>query len=217
MPRHPEFAIRRPPERFGALQAIGPVQSITRNGKTRRYVLCLCDCGNTSLMRTSALLAGRARSCGCRQFEGIKEYAASIKGRGVYQSREYKSWEAMIRRCHSENGKQAEYGKRGIIVCERWRRSFKAFLADMGPRPPGHSIERVDVNGNYEPGNCIWADRYTQSLNKRTTRWVEYHGKRVKLAQLCRELGVPLKLVSSRLFIGWSLSKALTEPNMRTQ
>jgi hypothetical protein len=85
----------------------------------------------------------------------------------------------------------------------------------MGVRPAGCSIERLDVNGDYEPGNCVWADKYVQALNKRTTRWVEVAGRRVKLADLCRERGLDLRVVGSRLRLGWSVAAALGRPVVR--
>ena len=91
--------------------------------------------------------------------------------RGGRRTPEYRSWSAMIARCHNGNAPNYHmYGGRGIAVCERWRRDFVAFLADMGPRPADTTLDRIDGSGNYEPGNCRWADHQTQSRN-RHKRW----------------------------------------------
>ena len=91
-------------------------------------------------------------------------------GRKV-KSSTYVTWEHMKQRCHNPRADFfPHYGGRGIVVCEAWRRSFAAFLADMGERPPGKTLDRVDVNGNYEPGNCRWATNAEQSLNRRNAK-----------------------------------------------
>ena len=121
----------------------------------------------------------------------------------------------MIRRCEDSSGHNYHlYGGRGITVCERWRNSFAAFLADMG-RPPSsaHSLDRVDNDGNYEPGNCRWATMPEQMRNARTTRMIEFDGRIQCLKDWAKETGVPSASICRRLGLGWPIRRALTTPN----
>lgn len=123
-------------------------------------------------------------------------------------------WHAMNARCASPASTQyANYGGRGIRVCDRWRGSFEAFVADMGPRPSAsHSIDRIDVNGHYEPGNCRWATQAEQSRNKRDNRLVTAFGKTLCLAQWADETGVPASVIGHRISRDWSAEAAVTTP-----
>lgn len=122
-------------------------------------------------------------------------------------------WSGMRHRCAPTGSGDTwrRYGGRGIRVCERWQ-SFDNFLADMGERPIGLTIERVDVNGDYEPGNCIWASGHAQAANTRKTLYVDWRGERRKLLDLANEFDIPRKRVWMRLNLGWSLEAALTTP-----
>lgn len=137
-----------------------------RNGL--RMYLCLCLCG-TFFEATGASLRRSTRSCGCLTSERM---TARNLTHGMHGTPEYKSWRAMIQRCEWQMGKDWHlYGGRGISVCKKWRESFAAFFADMGKRPSlKHSLDRIDVNGHYEPGNCRWASTVEQALNKRPRR-----------------------------------------------
>ena len=105
----------------------------------------------------------------------------------------------MKNRCNNPaTAQRADYHDRGIKVCQRWSDSFEAFLADMGPCPPGLSLERVENSQGYEPGNCIWADRSTQNRNRRSVVWVDYEGKRMTLKEASTAAGVPYPTVKSR-------------------
>lgn len=137
--------------------------------------LCFCECGQFKAIRGASLIRGNTRSCGCLNRETIAEIGrqtATIRhghARGHRYTPEYRTWMSMLNRCHGLNPLE-NYGGRGIKVCERWH-LFENFLADMGPRPAGMSIDRFpDNNGDYELRNCRWATRSQQSSNRRPTR-----------------------------------------------
>lgn len=130
---------------------------------------------------------------------------------GISKTSTYRSWVAMMSRCYRENTHGFErYGGRGISVCKRWH-DYGAFLEDMGPRPTGMTLDRVDNNGNYEFTNCRWADAETQQNNRRTARVIEFNGRRQTLAQWARETGISRDTIKNRLK-HVSPSVALTAP-----
>ena len=129
--------------------------------------LCECECGNEVVIRGSNLNAGRSRSCGCLNLERLTSHGH----RTTKPTRTYKSWISMKERClNPKNPGFVYYGERGIQVCKRWLDSFENFLEDMGERPPDTSIDRINVDGSYEPSNCRWADAVTQANNKRRNK-----------------------------------------------
>lgn len=127
------------------------------------------------------------------------------------------SWVQMRQRCSNQNHpRYADYGGRGISVCERWD-SFDSFVSDMGPRPTRfHTIERVNNNGNYEPGNCRWATRAEQCSNKRNCLYVTIGKERITLKEACRRLQLPYKQIHSRVNrLGWPIERAVSTPIRR--
>lgn len=133
---------------------------------------------------------------------------------GKYGTRVYGAWAGMAQRCTNPNNKYFRlYGGRGIKVCERWALSLEAFLADMGEPPsPQHTLDRIDSNGDYEPGNCRWATAREQARNRTTNRYITYRGQTRLLIEWCEILGQNVARVRARLGLGWDEERALTAP-----
>src|SRR3990167_4430695 len=169
---------------------------------------CRCDCGSTPLVRGQELTTGRVKSCGCLQRDRMITHGKS-------STPTWKSWAGMRRRCEKPGDENwAIYGGRGIAVCERWR-SFENFLADMVERPSGLSIDRIDNDGNYEPGNCRWATDTQQGRNTSANRLIEHGGRTMPLVAWADECGLEAGTIYRRLKLGWSTARALSTPLMR--
>lgn len=171
--------------RFGRWAVLG--LSGDRSGRLYKWT-CRCDCGTVRDVVSATLVNGASQSCGCLHREMARELNTVHGGKGTP---EYRAWKHMRERCNNPNDKRYEnYGGRGIRVCDRWN-DFTAFMSDLGPRPSRrHSIERIDVNGHYEPGNVKWATVKEQARNKTTTLYVEVDGRIKKVSDLAETLGV---------------------------
>lgn len=129
--------------------------------------------------------------------------------RSLKRQREYRIWKAMKTRCYNPNYKgYQDYGGRGIVVCQRWRSNYPAFLADMGRCPPGYSIHRIDNDGPYSPDNCVWVDKTTQNRGRRITRHVEWRGATLPLGEACDEAGVDYGRARAQLARGLTFDQA---------
>ena len=152
-------------ERYGKLVVVA-----ASSERRHRKVLwqCACDCGGHTLATTGNLHSGNSKSCGCEKRQAwVRARTSHGHTRSRDQTRTYNSWMMMRTRCHNQNfPRWKEWGGRGITVCDQWRNSFETFLADMGERPDGRTLDRIDNAGNYEPGNCRWATAKEQEANK---------------------------------------------------
>lgn len=192
-------------KRYGLVTVLG--LEVSQSGN--RLWKCQCDCGNGCVLSYAELARRGKPSCGCHKGRGPRaaSVAMSPEAKVVHGT-----WVRMKRRCLYESGADyPRYGGRGISVCERWM-NFENFLADMGLRPSSdHSIDRIDVNGNYEPDNCRWATFQEQANNRRDTIMVEVAGEQLPLAVACRTRGVPIRTVRRRLAKGMNIEQALTQ------
>jgi hypothetical protein len=190
-------------QRFGKLVVI-------RQGEPRRYAWgsastwsVRCDCGAERVVLGSNLRKGFTQSCGCTR-----------RTHGMWRAPEYKSWSAMQQRCSNPNTHGFEnYGGRGIKVDPAWLGpdGFANFMAAMGPRPSiRHSLDRIDVNGDYAPSNCRWASSVEQAANRRDSQPLEFEGETLPASEWARRTGIPAKTIRSRLRRGWTTDMALT-------
>lgn len=185
--------------------------------KTLRYYLCRCRCGVEREIAQNSLRAGTVRSCGCWKRQQMSDYPLA-QTHGMSHTVEYQTWLNMKARCYRpEATEYFRYGARGITICDAWRNSFEQFYEDMGPKPsPGHSIDRHDFNGNYEPSNCYWATAGEQANNRRTNTRITLFGRTQTLVQWERELGVKHHTVMTRMGKrGWTVERALTTPTRK--
>ncbi len=180
-------------------------------GKRQCKALCKCDCGIQNMVFLWSLKSGRNTMCRkCSRKRQVNRHDG-------YKTPEYSSWKAMKARCSNINQPGAErYVLRGITVCKRWINSFPNFLADMGPRPSvKHSIDRINNDGNYEPGNCRWATIHQQKANTSKTLLVDWNGEKIALSDLCEKLGVSRRSVYNRIhYQKWTLEDAINRPKL---
>lgn len=199
-------------KRFGRLVVFG----VAETGGHQRLWGCRCDCGTEIAATSTRLINGDTRSCGCLRKESAARQGRENKTHGMRGTPTYRTWAAMVNRCtDSGSPNWIAYGGRGIGVCDRWL-SFENFLEDMGERPEGKSIDRINVNGNYEPGNCQWATAEQQNNNRRTSRHIEFRGQVKTLAQWAKEVGISSQCLNMRLRV-WTLERSLTTPPLRSK
>ena len=218
----------RPGQVFGKLTivAIGADSPSAPKGaephKYHRYRrwTCLCECGREKLiLETNLVRATRpSRSCGCVSGQKLREHTMkhghSVRVKhGKTSTPEYRAWGEMKTRCYNENRPSYKYyGGKGIRVCAEWLADFEAFFRDMGPKPAwADSIDRIDGDKDYEPGNCRWATTAQQARNTARNHWLELDGRKVILEDASKEAGLLSSTVHRRLSRGLSVKDALAK------
>lgn len=193
--------------RFGRLIVLGYSHKDNNN---KHCWICQCDCGEKKTVQGCHLVSEQIKSCGCLQ----REFVARLNWKhGMNDTPEHASWMQMIRRCRDpKHIDYKDYGGRGITVCPEWI-EFANFYRDMGKRPVGMSIERLNVNGDYCKANCVWATDEQQQNNRRNNTFIEFDGKKMTRTQWERSLGLTKGVLLARINkYGWSVEKALTTP-----
>lgn len=201
-------------KKFGRLTALSLNKE--RAGNRKRFWNCICDCGKTTIVVTGALTHSTIRSCGCLFIESNK--VKRIK-HGMTTTSTYHSWLGMKQRCYNKNCKAYKYyGGRGIDICERWLKSFENFLEDMGEKPLGFTLDRLNSNKSYFKENCRWATKKQQATeNKRGLHWVTINNETFTLTEAVKKYGeVRYEQVLARIKLyKWDSVKAITTPNMK--
>lgn len=185
----------------------------------KKYSLYECSCGIRKEIRDDHVRHGYTKSCGCLKKtssqKSLEKARAKNTKHGMAGSKIYNIWSAMKERC--SNPKQrfySYYGGRGISVCDRWK-TFENFYADMGDRPDGKTLDRIDNNLGYSPENCRWATRAEQQANIRTNRRIEHNGRNLTLSQWSKIIGVHRNTIEGRLDSNWPIEKVLSPDNYR--
>ena len=189
--------------KYGRLTVVSRAESKTRRIKWN----CICECGNTSIVSGENLMSGHTKSCGCLLSERRTSHGKS-------KTRLYNIWRKMKSRCTNKNETHYnDYGGRGIEVCPRWFSSFDNFYNDMiEGYDDSLCIDRINNDGNYEPGNCRWVTRKVNSRNTRASRFIDGHN----LAEYCEKYNIPKNRVISRITKnGWDEKEALYTPKQR--
>lgn len=203
-------------EKFGRLTVLEEIDSSHfPNQHPRRRFLCRCECGKEKVFILEHLKSGRSLSCGCFRKEiAIKN---SKYPQGYTKTRLYRIWSSIKSRCKDKTNKT--YGGRGIILCEEWGDDFMNFYhwANNNGYNDTLTIDRIDVNGNYEPSNCRWTTYVKQNNNRRNNTYLSYNGEKHTIAEWGRLLNMNPNMIIARMKLGWSDEKVLTYPIDRKQ
>lgn len=190
--------------RFGKLLVLQ--RERCHNNRRSRW-LCECDCGCRIITRADLLLAGKSRSCGCANVPAVRR---ANRTHGKSGTSIYQIWISMVRRCrNSKTRAYKDYGGRGITVTDAWANSFQAFFDDVGERPTGLTLERIENDKGYFPGNVRWATPKEQARNRRSTKFVTVRGEKMPLAAAAERHSVNYSTALNRLHSGWPINKAL--------
>jgi hypothetical protein len=199
---------------FGRWTIVGTINNLD-SGRNKLW-LCECTCGARKPVAGRHLRSGISKSCGClsRELSGKRMVDLHLT-HGETESQEYKVWSRMKTRClDTKNKKYRIYGGRGITVCQEWLHSFERFLADMGRRPSSkHSLDRIDVDGNYQRSNCRWATAKQQANNTRRNLRISHAGKTLTLSEWADVSGIDYHALYYRIIISkWDITRAISSP-----
>ena len=198
--------------KFGRLIVL---ERTTKNN--RGYYKCLCDCGNTVTVRADKIKDGSANSCGCYTRDRAKN-GDLRRTHGKHGTRLYRIWQSMKARCNIKTIPAYEnYGGRGITVCQEWENDFQVFYdwAMANGYADNLSIDRKDVNGNYEPSNCKWATRKEQQNNRRNNHLLTYNGVTKTASEWAESVGISADTILRRVKDGWNVERAITTKPIR--
>ncbi len=187
-------------ERFGRLTILEEADPNQKTGQRRAYARC--DCGTISDYNMAQMRSGHTSSCGCYNKERKIRH-------GHARSTTYQSWVSMKTRCTPGHG-HTNYISRGITVCKKWIDSFDAFLNDMGERPKGTTIDRIDNSKGYAKDNCRWATASQQANNRRNSHTATAFGRTQTLMEWSKETGIPFQTIRHRKLRGWTDEKAVS-------
>lgn len=197
-------------QKFGKLTVTGKANS---NGHHTRWN-CKCDCGNECTIYATNLTRGNSKSCGCLALEKVSTHKKS-------NTRLYRVWAGIKRRCYNKQvTAYANYGGRGITMCDEWKNDFQAFYNwamstgyDENAPYGQYTIDRIDVNGNYEPSNCRWATLTEQTQNTRNNLVITHNGETKTVPQWAKIYGINKKTIYTRIYsYGWDKEKAIITP-----
>ena len=199
-------------KKFNNLKVI----SFAYNKNGRTFWKCKCDCGNYCIKDAYKIMTGHTKSCGCISLQNKKElYKYSIKHK-MTNTPLYRTWQNMKRRCDNKKMEDYKYyGKRGIKVCEKWKNDFMSFYnwAIENSYKEDLTIDRIDVNGNYEPNNCRWVDRKVQANNTRRNHYIEYNGEKHTLAEWEKITNIKSPTLRYRIKNNYPLEKIFSNQN----
>lgn len=205
-------------KKFGRWSVLSVASMAGIDSATGKHVTtkwwCVCDCGTRRAVETASLSLGKSVSCGCHKREMTIARNKSWATHGLSKTSEYGIWKKMVLRCHNEtDAAYYRYGARGISVCDRWRDSFENFLHDMGRRPDGMSLDRIDNDLGYTPDNCRWATLVEQANNRSSNVKFTYRGATVGLRELSEMSGISARVLRNRIVnLGYSVELAVSTP-----
>ena len=198
--------------KYGRLQ---PIEVIGKDKYGAKIIKCLCDCGTIKNILAKEVSSGRTKSCGCLQKEMSSKGSLGntySQTHGMSFTRAYRSHNGIMQRCYNPNvPNYKNYGGTGIKVHPRWHK-FENFYADMGECPEGYSLDRIDNNRNYEPGNCRWVTRKEQQNNRRSNKIITIDNNSLNVTQWSELMGIKVATIFTRLERGWSEYDSIMTP-----